>query len=36
MDAGTGLAWSDIARWYDELVTAGSEPHETAVGYLLA
>ena len=23
--------WSDIAGWYDELVQAGSGPHETAV-----
>jgi len=23
--------WSDIASWYDELVQAGSGPHETAL-----
>ncbi len=27
--------WSEIAAWYDDLVTAGSGPHETAVGCLL-
>ena len=27
--------WSDIAVWYDELVQAGSGPHETAVECLL-
>lgn len=27
--------WSQLAAWYDELVTAGSSPHETAVGCLL-
>jgi SAM-dependent methyltransferase len=26
-----GPSWSDIADWYDELVEAGSGPHETAV-----
>jgi ubiquinone/menaquinone biosynthesis C-methylase UbiE len=25
------IGWSDIADWYDELVQAGSGPHETAV-----
>jgi SAM-dependent methyltransferase len=33
--AGTGPTWSDIATWYDELVSAGSGPHETAVACLL-
>jgi SAM-dependent methyltransferase len=32
---GGGTSWSDIAGWYDELVEAGSGPHETAVGCLL-
>jgi ubiquinone/menaquinone biosynthesis C-methylase UbiE len=27
--------WSDIAGWYDELIRAGSGPHENAVGCLL-
>jgi SAM-dependent methyltransferase len=27
--------WSDIAGWYDDLIRAGSGPHETAVGCLL-
>jgi ubiquinone/menaquinone biosynthesis C-methylase UbiE len=27
--------WSDIAGWYDELIHAGSGPHENAVGCLL-
>lgn len=27
--------WSQLAAWYDGLVTAGSGPHETAVGCLL-
>jgi ubiquinone/menaquinone biosynthesis C-methylase UbiE len=31
----TGPSWSDIAGWYDELVEAGSGPHETAVECLL-
>jgi ubiquinone/menaquinone biosynthesis C-methylase UbiE len=31
----TGTSWSDIAGWYDELVEAGSGPHETAVECLL-
>ncbi len=26
--------WSDIAGWYDDLIRAGSGPHETAVGCL--
>ena len=30
-----GPSWSDIAGWYDDLVTAGSGPHETAVQCLL-
>lgn len=29
--ARTGPGWSDIAGWYDELIEAGSGPHETAV-----
>ncbi|HEX8803927.1 MAG TPA: class I SAM-dependent methyltransferase [Acidimicrobiales bacterium] len=29
------VTWSDIAGWYDELVRAGSGPHETAVECLL-
>ena len=33
--AGTGPTWSDIATWYDGFVSAGSGPHETAVGCLL-
>jgi hypothetical protein len=33
--AGTGPTWSDIATWYDELVSVGSGPHETAVACLL-
>jgi hypothetical protein len=27
--------WSDIAAWYDDLIRAGSGPHETAVRCLL-
>jgi hypothetical protein len=27
--------WSEIARWYDEMVAAGSGPHETAPACLL-
>ena len=30
-----GPTWSDIAPWYDELVRAGSGPHETALACLL-
>lgn len=30
-----GPSWSDIAEWYDSLVTAGSGPHETATRCLL-
>lgn len=30
-----GPTWSDIAGWYDDLLTAGSGPHETAVATLL-
>ena len=30
-----GPTWSDIAPWYDDLVVAGSGPHETAVDCLL-
>lgn len=29
------VTWSDIAGWYDQLVSGGSGPHETAVGCLL-
>jgi ubiquinone/menaquinone biosynthesis C-methylase UbiE len=31
MSDPSGPGWSDIAPWYDELVEAGSGPHETAV-----
>ncbi|HEX7132077.1 MAG TPA: hypothetical protein VF228_05845, partial [Iamia sp.] len=31
----TGPSWSDIADWYDDLVEAGSGPHELAVETLL-
>jgi ubiquinone/menaquinone biosynthesis C-methylase UbiE len=31
----SGPTWSDIATWYDDLITAGSGPHETAVDCLL-
>jgi ubiquinone/menaquinone biosynthesis C-methylase UbiE len=34
-DVGEGPTWSDIAGWYDELLVAGSGPHETAVACLL-
>lgn len=30
-DAEPAATWSDIAPWYDELVGAGSGPHETAL-----
>lgn len=30
-----GPTWSDIAGWYDDLLRAGSGPHETAVECLL-
>lgn len=30
-----GPTWSEIAAWYDDLLSAGSGPHETAVGCLL-
>jgi len=33
--AGDGPTWSDIAGWYDELVEAGSGPHETALATLI-
>ncbi len=33
--AGTGPTWSYIAAWYDDLLAAGSGPHETAVACLL-
>jgi Methyltransferase domain len=33
--ADSGPTWSDIARWYDDLVRAGSGPHETALDCLL-
>ena len=32
---GVEPTWSDIASWYDELIRAGSGPHETAVRCLL-
>lgn len=32
---GSGPSWSDIAPWYDALVTAGSGHHDTAVRSLL-
>src|SRR5262245_1694152 len=32
---GVEPTWSDIAPWYDELIRAGSGPHETAVGCLV-
>jgi SAM-dependent methyltransferase len=35
MSAVDGPTWSDIAVWYDELVQAGSGPHETAIDCLL-
>jgi SAM-dependent methyltransferase len=35
MSAVDGPTWSDIAAWYDELVQAGSGPHETAIECLL-
>lgn len=28
-------SWSDIAEWYDELLQAGSGPHETALDCLM-
>jgi len=33
--AAPGPSWSDIAGWYDGLLSAGSGPHETAVQCLL-
>jgi ubiquinone/menaquinone biosynthesis C-methylase UbiE len=30
-----GQSWSDIADWYDELLVAGSGPHETALACTL-
>ena len=33
--ADSGPTWSDIATWYDDLVRAGSGPHETALDCLL-
>jgi 2-polyprenyl-3-methyl-5-hydroxy-6-metoxy-1,4-benzoquinol methylase len=30
-----GPSWSDIAGWYDDLLTSGSGPHQTAVQSLL-
>ncbi|QYG92141.1 class I SAM-dependent methyltransferase [Iamia sp. SCSIO 61187] len=36
MGDGEGPSWSDIAGWYDDLLTAGSGPHQTAVATLLA
>jgi SAM-dependent methyltransferase len=35
VDADAGSVWSSIASWYDELLAAGSGPHETAVAVLL-
>jgi SAM-dependent methyltransferase len=35
MGAMDGPTWSDLAGWYDELVRAGSGPHETAIDCLL-
>lgn len=35
MSANSGPSWSDIAEWYDELLRAGSGPHDTAVRCLL-
>src|SRR5262245_50760875 len=32
---GVEPTWSAIAPWYDEVIRAGSGPHETAVGCLL-
>jgi SAM-dependent methyltransferase len=34
-DTTTGPSWSDIAAWYDDLLTAGSGAHETALRCLL-
>ncbi len=31
MSKATEPTWSDIAAWYDKLVTAGSGPHQTAL-----
>lgn len=33
--ADGGISWSDIAGWYDDLLRAGSGPHETALDCLL-
>src|SRR5579864_963442 len=33
--AEAGPTWSDIARWYEDLIVAGSGPHETATNCLL-
>jgi ubiquinone/menaquinone biosynthesis C-methylase UbiE len=35
MDEHAGADWSELAAWYDELLEAGSGPHETAVASLL-
>jgi ubiquinone/menaquinone biosynthesis C-methylase UbiE len=35
-DAEPAATWSDIAPWYDELVSAGSGPHETALACTLS
>lgn len=35
MSGADGPTWSDIAVWYDDLVRAGSGPHETAVECLV-
>ncbi len=34
-DANSGLGWSDLARWYDELVASGRSPHGNAVAATL-
>jgi ubiquinone/menaquinone biosynthesis C-methylase UbiE len=34
-DAEPAATWSDIAPWYDDLVSAGSGPHETALACTL-
>jgi ubiquinone/menaquinone biosynthesis C-methylase UbiE len=33
--ADSGPSWSDIAGWYNDVIAAGSGPHETAVDCLL-
>jgi hypothetical protein len=34
-EPGREASWSDIADWYDELLQAGSGPHELAVSTTL-